>query len=858
MNNLRFLLIVIFVVLLAGSNISSQTLLQTTDDSADLFSRFQDAQFEDKTDREILQEAFKRKRAAYESLMSRDSPILFRADFQEIDDETRTFILSGNVEIWKDMFKLKADWVRIFQWSGDIEARGHVVLEFDRDIMTGDEINFNMNTGTGWISNARAAVEPHLYLESDILEKLPDYDHTGQGQYALHKGTITACSGRNPAWRFKTRYAVLRLENYVHMNNVSAWIRKIPVFWSPYFFYPTKTERTTGLLTPNVSWSSTRGMMYSQELFLCLNDYLDVTAGITYFTTIGLQKEFQFRNAFSPLSKGELNFEHIREIESPSDTRDPLERWRGTYEQNAMFPYDIRGTANLMYLSDEAYNSDYGDWNQGITQYLDSRMSMTRYWGTAGLTLDGTYQKNTSAFFNERLQYMPRLEFFTGWKHVFDYLRWQVKLKGENLMKGTDETATIDTGDERTTERRRMERDAFRYNVFASLGYEYNQIPWLNIYPWISMDERLWTASKSYDPLFVNGTWATYNQVPDETEFSWRGGLRQSGDRFFRHAFQTGIDLTGPKLYRIYDFLGYKTLSRMKHIIEPKISLDYTPELVGQERLLYFDRDDFLEPGTRLTYSFTTRLLMKFKSGDTQKNMTTGTEEKKGQNTETENPSDDDSSGEGPEKPVQITSGIIREFGFLTISQTYDFLKKRRWEDREVLPGQDERVFYPFSNISMNVTVNPMANIYLSGRIEYDPWHDSFSNGYIYGHLKQKHWEFGLRWDYTRNFLNEFYDVHGLALEGGMALSDSWSFASWVKYDFSNDYSPYIYLDITYLAQCWGITVHSIYKNNREYDLFTGTFENDPEIKFGLSFHFKNIDTIDTDTFGKFWWGKSQ
>lgn len=857
MNSPHWLPAILLTILMVSLSVNAQTLLQSAGDDSDLFSRFQDAQFKEKTDRELMQEAFKRKRAAYESLMARESPILFTADFQEIDDETRTFILSGNVEIWKDMFKLKADWVRIYQWSGEIEARGHVVMEFDQDIMTGDEVNFNFNTGTGWISNARAAVEPHLYLESDVLEKIPDFEKNGQGQYIIHKGTITACSGFKPAWKFKTKYAVLRLENYVHMNNVSAWIRNIPVFWSPYFFYPTKTERTTGLLTPNINWSTTRGMMYSHDFFLCINDYLDATAGITYYTNIGLQKQFQFRNAFNPLTKGVINFEHIRERNSPSINREPLDRWRGTYEQNAMFPFDIRGTANLIYQSDEAFTGDYGDWNQGITQYLDSRVSLTRYWGTSGMVIDGTYQKNIRQYYDDHLQYMPRIEYFSGWKYLFDDLRWQLKLKGENIKKGTSEMASIDTGEGHVTERRVLERDSFRYSIFASMGYEFNQIPWMNIYPWVSVDERFWSASKTYDPRFVGDTWATYKFVPEEPEMSWQRGLSQVGNGFFRHSFQTGIDFTGPKIYRIFDFLGYKTLSRMKHIIEPKISLDYTPELIGQERLLYFDPNDYLEPGTKLTYSVSTRLLMKLKSKQEQSQKKAGLGKDAKPGVDKAASDEEDSTDEDSKEAFQPQSGSIREFGFLTISQTYDFLKKRRWEDREVLPGQDERIYYPLSNIALNLTINPLANIYLSGKIEYDPWHDSFSNGYIYGHLKQKHWEFGLRWDYTKQFLNDFYDIHSLALEGGMSLNDSWSFASWIKYDFSKDYSPYLFLDITYQAQCWGITLHSYYKNNREYDFLTGTYENDPEIKFGLSFHFKNIDTIDTDTFGKFWWGSS-
>ncbi|HPQ39865.1 MAG TPA: LPS assembly protein LptD [bacterium] len=869
-------LIVAVLMAMAAHSVYGQGLMQS-ETGGNLFDKFQDEQFQEKTDQEVIQEEFKKKRSAYESLLSKESPIFFQADTQEIDEANRIFILSGNVEIWKDMFKLKADWVRIFQWSGDIEARGNVVIEFADDVLTGDEANYNFDTGTGWISNARASVKPQLYMEADLLEKITDLESNGEGQYALHQGMVTACSSERPAWRFDTRYAVIRLENYVHMNSVSAWIRNIPIFWTPYFFYPTKTGRATGLLTPSVTWSSTRGVIVSQEFFWCMNDYMDATAGLTYHSIIGLMEEFQFRNAFDRFSRGELNFEHIREDESPSETRDPEERWKLTYEQNAMFPLDIRGTANLNYQSDEAFDEDYTDLILGRTQYLDSRVSLTRYWGTSSLTLDGIYEKDFSAAQDSRLEHLPRLEYFTGWQTIIGDLRWQMRVKGERLFKGTNETAVFDTGEGTTSETRRLEDDALRGYFYGELWYEFSEIPWLNITPWMLVDERIWDTKKQFDPDFPDGTWATYDTLPETPENDWKASLTEVGDGLHRHIFRTGIDFNGPKFYRIYDMLGYKKLSRVKHVIEPKVSLDFTPELLGQSEIPYFDTEDIMEPGTKLTYGITTRLLMKMMPATGQKKMkesTDGTEtvlpdtdedasQLTGDTEDTEDTGDadeeDSESGEmstgETDGGVSARTGIVREFGYLTISQTYDFYKRDHWDEREVEPGQDERIYYPYSNVKLELTVNPFASVYFSGRIEYDPWYDDLSNGYVYGHFRKKDWEFGVRWDFTRNFTDEFYDLHALALEGGMQLTDRWSFNSWVKYDFSKEFFPYAYLDLTYMAQCWGITLHTYYKNNRDYDLLTRDYEDRSEIKFGLSFHLKNVDTIDTDSFGRFWWG---
>ncbi|MBN1297110.1 LPS-assembly protein LptD [bacterium] len=881
-------------ILSAGlAGVDAQGLMQAETGSTDLFDKFQDEQFIDKSDQEIMQEEFKKKRASYESLMSRESPIFFRADAQEIDEAARIFVLSGNVEIWKDMFKLKAEWVRIFQWSGLVEARGNVVIEFADDVLTGDEANYNFDTGTGWLSNARAAVNPQLYLEADRLEKWMDLESNGEGQYALYGGMITACSSTSPAWRFEPRYAVIRLENYVHMNSVSAWIKKIPIFWTPYFFYPTKTGRATGLLTPSIKWSSSRGLIVNEEFFWCISDTMDATLGLTYHSIIGLMEEIEIRNAFDRYSKGELHFEHIREDESPSETRNPEERWKLTYEQNAVFPGDIRGTANINYQSDESFDDDYADLSLGRTQYLDSRVSFSRYWGASSLTLDASYEKDFSPVFDTRLEHLPRLEYFTGWKTLVGDLRWQMRVQGERLFKGTNEIAVRD--DQTVPER--LEEEALRGYFYGEIWYEFNEIPWLGITPWILVDERIWDKKKTEDLGLTDGTWATYDTPPETPDNQWKASLTDMGDGLHRHIFRTGIDFNGPKFYRIFDMLGYQQLSRMKHVVEPKISLDYTPELLGQEEILYFDRDDFMEPGTRLTYSMTTRLLMKLVPEKQKKTRKTAAEDADGTgpldlssgagytHTKTDSSKDlnstdadagdddgtdtteradrgdvaaDDSAEEGDdaqEKGVSTRDGIIRDFGSLTISQTYDFYKNDQWERREVKPGEDERIYYPYSNVKLDLMINPYASVYLSGRVEYDPWYDEISSGYIYGFFRQKDWKFGIRWDYSRYFLDDFFDLHALALEGGMHLSDRWSFNSWVKYDFAQDFFPYAVLDLTYMSQCWGVTLHTYYKNNREFDILAREYDDRSEVKFGLSFHLKNVDTIDTDTFGRFWWG---
>jgi len=140
--------------------------------------------------------------------------------------------------------------------------------------------------------------------------------------------------------------------------------------------------------------------------------------------------------------------------------------------------------------------------------------------------------------------------------------------------------------------------------------------------------------------------------------------------------------------------------------------------------------------------------------------------------------------------------------------------------------------------------------------MEYDPFYDSFSHGYLYGYYKSTLWKSGVRWDYTKNFMYPLYDMHSIALEGAGFINENWGIASWVKYDFALQYFPYVNLDLTYTSQCWAITLHTYYTKAREgQGTATNPFEDTDEIQFGLSVTLKNLDSVGPKKLGKFWWG---
>ncbi len=891
-------LILLIVLFGSGSALGQGTLAPASGDS-DFYGEFEKDSYQEKTDQEMMKEAFKKKRSLYESLLTKESPVYFKSDRQEIIEKDRVFILSGNVSIRKDNSKVLADWVRIEQWTGKIHARGNVEIHFGKDVITGEEAVYNFYTGTGWVEQVRAVVEPSLFLEGERLEKLPDFDGNGEQQYVLINGHITSCAGDLPDWRLKTHYAVIRVENYAQMNGSSFWIKKLPIFYSPYWFYPTKSKRATGLLIPDVSWSSIRGVTFAEEFIWVLGETMDVTFGGTYYSEIGFEESFQWRNAFDRYSRGEMNIEHIREEKSPSETRNPQERWRVKYEQTLLLPMDLRGTANLDFRSDEDFDIDYGNSpEQDVDQFMESRMSLTKYWNLSYLTVDGTFEKDFNLLRDETLLHLPRMEYYSGWQDILGDLKGSIRLKGEFISR---EGGFISTFDDENGNRvivdDWLERDALRGSLQGEIWYDFNEVAWFSVKPWISIHETVWDTRKTLDPDHPDGTWATYAEELEEPDNRFYANVNEFGDGLRREIISAGLEWTGPRFYRIYPLLGYKKLKKIKHLIEPRISLNLVPEVL-QDEIMEFDSEDRTQEGHTITFSVTNRFLAKFSgknkkpnwmksdsgddvggddesidgdpesksadTGDADDATIEGDPDDSGDtgNKEDDADADDESDGGIPDSAIRDggvpgKDGYVREFGYFTISQSYDFMKADTWEERETEPDtSDERILYPVGNLRFDATVNPFSNIYFSATVEYDPYFDDFSNGYLYGHAKTRDWKFGIRWDYSRNFEDTFYDIHALALEGGSKITDTWRFAGWIKYDFSQSYFPYATLDLIYTSQCWGITLHTYYKNERIYLGIGEKYTESHEVRFGLSISLKNVDSVDTNTFGEFWWGE--
>jgi len=184
----------------------------------------------------------------------------------------------GDVQIVYQDIDIRCDTADWNRETGEVIARGNVILDRGPSRFTADEARFNIQTKTGTFFNATAFIDPMYTFTGREIEKL-DETH-----YRIDHATFTTCAtDGKPPWSFHVRRAKVEQEGLGHFSSSAMKIRGVPVFYMPYMVWPIKQERAAGLLFPRFGYSNTRGFNFGLPLFIPIGRSYDTTIFADYY-----------------------------------------------------------------------------------------------------------------------------------------------------------------------------------------------------------------------------------------------------------------------------------------------------------------------------------------------------------------------------------------------------------------------------------------------------------------------------------------------------------------------------------------------------------------------------------------------
>jgi LPS-assembly protein len=480
-------------------------------------------------------------------------------------------ILQGGVTIEYQDIKLRADKVTYNFKTRDAVAEGNVVIDQGATRVAATQAIYNLDSKTGTFFNANATMEPAMYFSGDRIEKVDE------DTYRMTNGVFTSCDLDRPAWSFHVGNADVTMDDYARMSDISFRARELPIFWLPHLIWPTKRERSQGLLIPRARFSDRFGARLENGYFIPFGESVDATlyADISSESYFGTGVDLRYVPSEN-IKIGDFRGYAVNNAEEKT-----LE-WKYHYRHaQENLPGGFRGVVDMQDFSDLDFFREYDDDPDiHLASNIYSSAYLTKNRPTYSLNILADRRDIDLVNRRQRSEQLPSLQ-----------LRMYPQQVGRTPFYFSMESSAshLRTGAVVGTERT-IDADYMRADVFPTVSMRLRTPQWLSVKPEVSVRQTYYTASR------------------DENT-----GRAIEDDPINRFYAQGQVEVVGPSFSRVYNRAA-GGFSRFKHVIEPRFTYTRTTDVDNQREILNFDTVD--TPGLPIvqdsvTYSLTHRLIGK-------------------------------------------------------------------------------------------------------------------------------------------------------------------------------------------------------------------------------------------------------
>lgn len=557
-----------------------------------------------------------RVRQVYQNEKPANDKFDFQAGKLNFDKEKSELVGTGGVVASGDGIQIQADKGRINSQTKDSRFSGNVLLNYGAGKVFSKKTDFNLDSELGTFTDAELEFdEGEYYIEAEQMKK------TGEDTFDFGKSIFSTChcpDGDLP-WKLTCGNSKAQIPGSAVATNVVLDFHGVPIFYSPYLFYPVNIDRQSGMLAPSFGYGNQDGFEVNLPYFITAGESADVL--LTPFwqsrsrvgTGIELRKEFSYKSSL----RGKLLFSD--EAERNGDLRGtnvsglfdqkPDEQRVGAYMQqywstSATNTIPAYMTSDIHYVSDDLFLREF-DEEYKIGQRADvsttSRVtfgvSPASFWNT---NLDLVYNQNINAQSDDFVfQRLPQWKnnFFQNFKPFKNSygLKLKTSLSNTNTMfsrkEGYEGTRSIFVP--------KVEVPFF-YKSYLDGGFA------------VSFNQAYYSLSDETIP--VDPTNPTQRQdISDDargvSKFEYKMGTAlekvYETNGFFRA-------LTGNTI-----FSQNEDVTAVKHVVEPFARYVYSPT-TDQTRIPIFDANDVLNLNNLVVYGLSNTWVGKVDRGESE------------------------------------------------------------------------------------------------------------------------------------------------------------------------------------------------------------------------------------------------
>jgi LPS-assembly protein len=504
---------------------------------------------------------------------------------------------TGGVTIEYEDVKITSDHARYDFATGEAILTGNVVIDQGKTRMSGSRAGFRIKEKTGWMENAKADLEPSYHITADRIDK------TADTTYRITRGVFSSCDIPDPEWSFRMSEATVTLEDYARLKEVTFRAGSVPLLYTPYLIWPTKSDRASGMLVPGVGISSRRGGYLGLNHFWAISRSTDLTTQVDLFTggTLGLGETFRWaptRESAGIFQGYVVDDEEASQCVTPAEaegeeTFGPCIRFDGSvgvlvYASATRWklrldhvsddlPWGFRGVVSVRRYSDEYFAQDLErNFDLASAKQYPSEAFLTKNWGANSLNV-----------------HLSRIETYYGVKVVqerlptIEYARRTSPLGSTPFYFAMRSSASYLSQDRGPT---LPEGSYGRFDLFPVVTLPFRPAPWL------SFSARAGARYTGYSDSYL----VPEGPIANPTSFS--------GETFQRFYGDAGMTMVGPSFSKLFDGKIGRFV-KFKHILEPRVDYTYVSEVDDPLKIPVFDEIDSALGRNEVTYALVNRLL---------------------------------------------------------------------------------------------------------------------------------------------------------------------------------------------------------------------------------------------------------
>jgi len=501
----------------------------------------------------------------------------------------RVVMYEGNVDARIGAFRIQADRITVYEATNRVVAEGNVV--FDQEPgqrITGSRAEWNYAKKTGFFVNSTGFTNRTLdgtviYFTADSVEKI-SYD-----TIVAINAEITACEENVPKWSFRTRRAVIKINDRVRARSPRFLVKGIPVLWMPFASLSIKPrDRASGFLTPTVGGSGAKGFRISNAYFQTLGRSADITFRNDIYTSRGLGFGADLRTRANSRSFMDVGFYIVddRIFGHRADADHPDQGGSSFYVRGVhYFPNGFLAAADVNITSSLTFRQIFSDTiQQVISPEERSQIFINKNFGDYSFNFLARSQVITIPNTRIRIRQLPSFTLDKRASALRFFERVPVYFSFEGGLEGLSRKETVD------------DIVAFNQQVHGLPILTPSIVQRLDLHPMFSVPLNFsgWTVTATAG---LRGTYYSNSIDPATRLVLGRDVTRGYGE------FE--LDIRPPALARNFHHTDDSFFFR--HVIEPYIIYRKIGGISNFERIIRFDYVDAIADTNEIEYGVVNR-----------------------------------------------------------------------------------------------------------------------------------------------------------------------------------------------------------------------------------------------------------